>query len=1045
MSKTCKHKDWQEKNAKTQQERFTKALNPDGLELMEFSIEQWMEFAYNFAEKVNYFDELNSEVIKGNWENFFIQKSEINSFIKQINNGETTPHLALFVSFLYLLEIPRSSFNKLTKRHLDYYYQNVLQIKRKASVPDQVHVVFELAKNMANALINKTNLLDGGKDTLGKRRIYVPKDQLVVNNAVVTDIKNLNHHFVANHGELTAASVANSVDGLGEALNENQPWHAFGYPSKNDTTLALQKPRLGFLVASEVLRMAEGKRSINLNITFESTIENPPNITEIIDNIKIELSGEKKWIQAHFVVGSSVTSTSLWLKFEISQNEDAVVDINTLLHGYELDNVLPAVSLQIIQDKPKAYSVYQFLNQIKISQITITVNVEAIENLTLSNDQGIINAKKPFYPFGTNPVIKSNFDINYPEVFAKNWSTITLKSKWKNTPIDFVTHYLAYRKEHLNKPLNRSNVSFIERNNYKSYFSSLPVNEQYHHIEEIRFPISENISNNLPKNLIVKNDNHFKANQHIKKQGNFPTSALNEALFIKNQNDYIKNFSFNNTGGSYSSNNSGPLRITLNEPFYHAIYQKIYALAMISETPANIPNEPYTPMMENIEMTYTASALFKNHTHSNGALNFYHVHPFGHSLKLSETQTPQSLIPAISGGELFIGLERAVAGQQISLLFQFDEGTENPLASFYEANKGIVWSVLANNQWLDLDKSTILKNETDNFLKSGLFQFTLPSNATVNNTLLPKGKHWLRAVHSKSYDAACKIRGIHAQGALATFQNNENSLEHLMDTLPAETIAKLVLRLSEIKKMQQPYPSFGGRLEETDEHYYTRVSERLRHKNRAITMWDYEQLVLEQFPKIHQVKCLNHTSKNSFNAPGYTTLVVIPNTANQTIFDMYQPRVSQAMLNEIAAFVNRRNSLHVNAEVINPVYEEIQVHLTVQFRTGFDVDFYSTKLNDDLTKLLSPWAFSEKNAIKFGVKLYRSQVIDAIEKLGYVDFISDFEMFKILDNNIENRIAIVDAVPTNPKTIWVSAKRHFIKKVNTNCSQILNSNTEKQC
>ena len=42
--------------------------------------------------------------------------------------------------------------------------------------------------------------------------------------------------------------------------------------------------------------------------------------------------------------------------------------------------------------------------------------------------------------------------------------------------------------------------------------------------------------------------------------------------------------------------------------------------------------------------------------------------------------------------------------------------------------------------------------------------------------------------------------------------------------------------------------------------YYRRISERLRHKNRAITSWDYEQIILENFPEVFKVKCLNSTN-----------------------------------------------------------------------------------------------------------------------------------------------------------------------------------------
>ena len=50
------------------------ALNPDSVELMDFDLEDWMKFAYNFAKHVNYFSEESSKVNDGNWQAFFIDK-----------------------------------------------------------------------------------------------------------------------------------------------------------------------------------------------------------------------------------------------------------------------------------------------------------------------------------------------------------------------------------------------------------------------------------------------------------------------------------------------------------------------------------------------------------------------------------------------------------------------------------------------------------------------------------------------------------------------------------------------------------------------------------------------------------------------------------------------------------------------------------------------------------------------------------------------------------------------------------------------------------
>ena len=165
-------------------------------------------------------------------------------------------------------------------------------------------------------------------------------------------------------------------------------------------------------------------------------------------------------------------------------------------------------------------------------------------------------------------------------------------------------------------------------------------------------------------------------------------------------------------------------------------------------------------------------------------------------------------------------------------------------------------------------------------------------------------------------DTVCEILDIKAQIARAEFIDNNNDLAHLQKGLPSGSIKKLIERSSKVKKIDQPFNSYDGKPIENDENYYRRVSERLRHKNRAVTLWDYEHITLEEFNDLYKVKCLNHTNDSSYTAAGSVTLVVIPDTVGKNVFNLYQPRVSTAQLNKIRAFMEKYTSLHVNLDVI---------------------------------------------------------------------------------------------------------------------------------
>lgn len=54
-----------------------------------------------------------------------------------------TPHYTLFLSFLKLLNIAKEKFNEFTKKHLDFYYKDVLRIQNQNAKPDYVHLVVE--------------------------------------------------------------------------------------------------------------------------------------------------------------------------------------------------------------------------------------------------------------------------------------------------------------------------------------------------------------------------------------------------------------------------------------------------------------------------------------------------------------------------------------------------------------------------------------------------------------------------------------------------------------------------------------------------------------------------------------------------------------------------------------------------------------------------------------------------------------------------------------------------------------------------------------
>ncbi|KAF2338331.1 baseplate J/gp47 family protein [Flavobacterium tistrianum] len=1123
------------RNGVNQEERFSDALEPSNLKLHDFTIEDWLLFAYNFAKEVNFFDTNNDKKPEGNWQEFFnyfgftkdtipkrtekeyaTLKEDITKTLSTAKiNQDLTPHLTLFLCFLKLLELSQNKLNLITKKHLDFFYKDILQIEKLPAKADKVNIIFELAKKVAEEKIAANTELDGGKDPDGKKLIYKTTEEFISNKANIAYLKSVYNDIEL--GEIKYSEIANSLDGKGEPLKDDAPyWFPFGYTSKEEKYPKLGDAKLGFAIASELFNLKEGERNIAVTITFGQnlTFKSPFSVEDLLANISILYSGKKGWVGGFkpssglpfkaVNVSSTISGNQLKLVFQIPKDNPAIVNYDQKVLGEFFSTELPVIRFLINTKDKKGHTLFRALVINTVTAIAVKVEVKDVKSLLLESDTGLLNVAKPFFPFTTQPEKNSSFIINYPEIFSKNWTDAYINIKWKNTPISFVTHYAAYKESFLETISKQSFIDAIfvkdsvkkimnanqpedgiAKKNNSEIKVPLKINDAIEAVEETPEPPKID-----PDHGIVI-ENYFKATLSVLDKEVWDEQDKTVNLFDADDEEDNAFESNINVKGGYELGKSGPIRLTLNQSFLHSLFPKVYTLAIMNiekESTTPIPNEPYTPVVESISLDYSAEESinfpeenidFTLSAYESNRIKLFHEAPFGQQeehpylkqqaihKEILDPSTPitNCLVPDYcNGGEFYIGLRDAEISQQISLLFQILEGSENTSVDTFTGIQKVEWYILCDNYWKNLDKD-ILANGIDNFLKSGIVKFGIPKQATNNNTLFPANTIWVKAKMHKAYDAVCKVIDVKTQVVTAQFFDNNNNLAHLDSTLPAKTISKLITRVPQIKSIEQPFNSFDGKPLESDPSYYLRVSERLRHKNRAITLWDYEHLILQEFPNVFRVKCLNHTfisgTDTSFLAPGKVTLVVIPDIVDKNVFDIYEPRVSTATLNSIESFINSKNSMLVSAKVINPDYEKVIIKLKVKFYPEYDENFYKKQLNEDLIKFLSPWAFDTSKQIIFGVELQRSVVIEYIENLYYVDFLSMLEMAIYIDKktnkeqpqplkdteNNEANVPLLDfqttLSPSSPKNILVSVKNHIISTQIDTCKKITPQEPEK--
>ncbi|MGL5891333.1 MAG: baseplate J/gp47 family protein, partial [Bacteroidia bacterium] len=271
--------------------------------------------------------------------------------------------------------------------------------------------------------------------------------------------------------------------------------------------------------------------------------------------------------------------------------------------------------------------------------------------------------------------------------------------------------------------------------------------------------------------------------------------------------------------------------------------------------------------------------------------------------------------------------------------------------------------------------------------------------------------------------------------------NRGNDPAHLNAALAASSVKGMLNDDDGLRSAVQPYASFGGHPEETAESFRIRVSERLRHKQRAITIWDYEHLVLEAFPSVFRAKAINHTHMEtatnlspaiySETAPGHAGIVLVADLRNKNAVNPLRPRLPLLTLEKVKAFLQAIMPPLAKVHVRNPYFEEIQLSFDVKFKPGFDISFYSKQLQTDIRNYLAPW-LSGKAEISFGGRIHKSAVIDMIDELPYVDYVTCFKMNQLRsDLALPNLTDIETAEPTRAASVLTSAVLHAVTVLET--------------
>ncbi|HEY6896883.1 MAG TPA: baseplate J/gp47 family protein [Rhodocyclaceae bacterium] len=1005
----------------------------------------------------------------------FLQDGATELLSLSLGRRDHDPAMGLFIAFLQLFAKAQDQLNEFTRNHRNFYYRDVLRIARSDWVPDSAHLVLTPDVAGREVAIAKGTEFRAGLDENKIERIYVADDELLVTDAVVRSLITVYLERDALISPENALCCKPGDDArFVTAIKLNRDWTAdgagdkgaapgiarplFGDPQRHGKNLLFEDARVGFAVASNVLLLGQGQRDIDLGFRLEATdgaaTVRPfvSRLSEILETteadaffkafrhmFEISLTAEHGWhdideyLPLCSLVDAACEEDSFKLRLRLPDSAPAIVGYQPQIHGAGFDTELPMVRCRI---NPGAYLYsYSLLREMIVREIVIEAKVTGCNSVLVSNQLGPLSRDAQFAPFGTLPAPGDFLVLGCHEAAQKRLAAFEVDVEWGGLPSDpsgFEGHYRSY-------PMAFGNGEFKVRLGVLRDRKWIPDDAQ-----------------ELPETDL------FDSAEEANHQGDAKVSAKRRFSFsglcpLMRPLERVAEDQY-----SYSADTKdGFFRLTLSGPDYgfgHKEYPmalsqiigenaqaKRFGLARLllrNKATKELPNQPYTPLVNSISVNYRAiSTLSLEHLGSAddqaGQERLFHLHPTGQEAVSNARGRIRLVPPWDADGNLLIGISAGRLDGPLALLFHL---RQDSLPEAGQRSAGFTWQYLSSNEWKRLDETRVLGDGTNGFLTSGIVTLDIPADIDRNNSILPADLFWLRVSSTDRHlGALCSLYGVYTNGLKVTWQRQEgNGTAHLAEKLPAGSIKEPKSTIVGLEKIRQIMDSFGGMPAESEQRWTIRVSERLKHKNRAVTAWDYERLVIQRFPEIHKVKCFSNMSGKEEEAgrpqPGHVLLVVIPYPKEGAAVNS-EPMANALLLRDVREYVQGLASPFAQIHVRNPLYERIQLRCKVKLRRGAEKGQCLNRLNQEIVEYLSPWNHWGRTA-KFGWRIRCDEMQAHIQKLDYIESVTGVSLLLIRRSDDHHhrladtaRQARAEIGPSFPWGIAVPAERHLIEVV----------------
>ena len=166
--------------------------------------------------------------------------------------------------------------------------------------------------------------------------------------------------------------------------------------------------------------------------------------------------------------------------------------------------------------------------------------------------------------------------------------------------------------------------------------------------------------------------------------------------------------------------------------------------------------------------------------------------------------------------------------------------------------------------------------------------------------------------------------------------------------LPIGAIKNLVSSIAYIDKVYNVEPASGGSEPEGQSEILERVPKTLRHRGKAVNLFDYENITREASTDIAKLKVIPKLDDKGDYQTGWITIVIF------SFSEEKKPQVSKGLIKNVENYIKSKSPITTKIQVIPPVYGEISIDLSVSISDFSKFSEVKNSLEQKLTQFLDP-------------------------------------------------------------------------------------------